>query len=129
VPQDRFAIGGRYTVRGFDGEASLIAERGWLLRHELSTRLGSSTQQWFVGLDHGAVGGPSASHLAGRHLTGAVTGVRGALGPVQFEVFAGAPLWKPAGMSSASLSTGVRLSVALGASPGGAPQAPATTSP
>ncbi|MEY2891441.1 MAG: Hemolysin transporter protein ShlB precursor [Pseudomonadota bacterium] len=129
VPQDRFAIGGRYTVRGFDGEATLSAERGWLLRNEWSTQLGSSAQQWFVGLDHGAVGGPSAGSLAGRHLTGAVTGVRGALGPVQFEVFAGAPLWKPAGMSSAGLSTGVRFSVALGASPGGVAQAPAATAP
>jgi hemolysin activation/secretion protein len=27
VPQDRFAIGGRYTVRGFDGEVSLSGER------------------------------------------------------------------------------------------------------
>lgn len=28
TPQDRFAIGGRYTVRGFDGETSLMGERG-----------------------------------------------------------------------------------------------------
>ncbi|MDP2027315.1 POTRA domain-containing protein [Sulfuriferula sp.] len=29
VPQDRFGIGGRYSVRGFDGETLLSAERGW----------------------------------------------------------------------------------------------------
>ena len=28
VPQDRFSIGGRYTVRGFDSESVLMAERG-----------------------------------------------------------------------------------------------------
>ena len=28
--QDQFSIGGRYTVRGFDGESSLMGERGWL---------------------------------------------------------------------------------------------------
>lgn len=35
TPQDRFAIGGRYTVRGFDGETSLMGERGWLLRNDI----------------------------------------------------------------------------------------------
>jgi hemolysin activation/secretion protein len=34
--QDQFAIGGRYTVRGFDGDLSLQGERGWLLRNELA---------------------------------------------------------------------------------------------
>ncbi len=51
TPQDRFAIGGRYTVRGFDGESSLSAERGWLLRNELSAALGSSGQEAYIGLD------------------------------------------------------------------------------
>ncbi|HEY1140017.1 MAG TPA: ShlB/FhaC/HecB family hemolysin secretion/activation protein, partial [Lysobacter sp.] len=31
VPQDRFAIGGRFTVRGFDGDVSLTGDRGWLV--------------------------------------------------------------------------------------------------
>ncbi|WP_301102652.1 ShlB/FhaC/HecB family hemolysin secretion/activation protein [Propionivibrio sp.] len=26
MPQDRFSIGGRYTVRGFDGESVLMAD-------------------------------------------------------------------------------------------------------
>ena len=41
--QDRFAIGGRYTVRGYDGEASLSAERGWLLRNDLSWAVGDAS--------------------------------------------------------------------------------------
>ncbi|MCW5653862.1 ShlB/FhaC/HecB family hemolysin secretion/activation protein [Hydrogenophaga sp.] len=40
TPQDRFAIGGRYSVRGFDGETSLTGDSGWLVRNELSTALG-----------------------------------------------------------------------------------------
>lgn len=31
TPQDRFALGNRYTVRGFDGESLLTGDRGWLL--------------------------------------------------------------------------------------------------
>ena len=33
---DRIAIGGRYTVRGFDGEVTLSAERGWYWRNDLA---------------------------------------------------------------------------------------------
>src|SRR5690606_6862108 len=51
VPQDRFAIGGRYSVRGFDGEVSLTGERGWLLRNEMGLVLGGG-QMAYVGLDH-----------------------------------------------------------------------------
>ena len=36
-PQERFAIGGRHTVRGFDGESSLSAESGWSWRNGVST--------------------------------------------------------------------------------------------
>ena len=36
--QDQFAIGGRWTVRGFDGERTLNADCGWLVRNDLSGR-------------------------------------------------------------------------------------------
>src|SRR5690606_10198759 len=39
VPADYFAIGNRYTVRGFDGQMTLAAEDGWSLRNELSLNL------------------------------------------------------------------------------------------
>ncbi|WP_332835537.1 ShlB/FhaC/HecB family hemolysin secretion/activation protein [Herbaspirillum huttiense] len=50
-PQDQFSIGGRYTVRGFDGELTLQAERGWFLRNELALGLGESGQEVFAGID------------------------------------------------------------------------------
>ena len=34
--QDRMCIGGRFTVRGFDGEQALCANRGQILRNELA---------------------------------------------------------------------------------------------
>ncbi len=108
-PQERFAIGGRYSVRGFDGESSLSAERGWSLRNELSTPLGGSGQSVFVGLDHGEVGGPSADFLIGKRLTGAVLGLRGGMGPLQYEVFAGWPLRKPEGFRTAHTTVGFWL--------------------
>ncbi len=113
TPQDRFAIGGRYTVRGFDGESSLSAERGWLLRNELSTALGATGQEVYIGLDHGEVGGPSSEFLVGKHLTGAVVGVRGSFKKLQYDFFIGAPVKKPEFFRTASSTLGVSLSASF----------------
>jgi len=113
TPQDRFAIGGRYTVRGFDGESSLSAERGWLLRNELSTQLGATGQEVYIGLDHGEVGGPSSELLVGKHLTGAVIGVRGSFKKLQYDIFIGAPVKKPEFFRTASSTLGVSLSASF----------------
>lgn len=106
VPQDRFAIGGRHTVRGFDGENVLSADRGWLLRNELGWALGDSGQELYVGLDHGRVGGPSADLLVGRKLTGAVLGLRGGYNDFSYDVFAGRPVSRPDGFKTARTTAG-----------------------
>jgi hemolysin activation/secretion protein len=115
TPQDRFAIGGRYTVRGFDGESSLAGDSGWLLRNELAAVLGdsmgSSTQELYAGLDHGEVGGPSAALLAGRRLTGIVFGLRGGVGKLQYDFFVGAPLAKPQRLQTAPVTGGFNLNL------------------
>lgn len=109
TPLDRFAIGGRYTVRGFDGESSLSAERGWLVRNEISTAI-NDTHQFFAALDHGQVGGPSAQQLLGRRLTGMALGVRGGQARLRYEAFAGWPLSKPDGFRTADTTFGMSAS-------------------
>jgi hemolysin activation/secretion protein len=108
-PQDRFAIGGRYTVRGFDGESALMAERGWLLRNDLGLALGNSGQELYAGLDHGEVSGPSAEFLPGTRLTGAVLGLRGSYKALSYDVFIGRPLEKPEGFVTAKATAGISL--------------------
>lgn len=95
TPLDQFAIGGRYTVRGFDGERQLAAERGWFWRNDLGLALGATGQELYAGVDYGQVGGPSAANLVGTHLAGAVVGVRGHFSGAQYDLFAGTPLWQP----------------------------------
>lgn len=109
APQERFAIGGRHTVRGFDGESSLSADSGWFWRNELATALGDSGASAFVALDHGQVRGPSAQRLVGTRLTGAVVGLRGTAGGLQGELFAGWPLHKLAGFRTANATLGFWL--------------------
>lgn len=109
VPQDRFAIGGRYTVRGYDGDSSLSAERGWLLRNEVGMPLGTSGQQAYAGLDHGEVAGAAAAWLIARKLTGAVLGLRGQWLGVQYDAFVGWPVHKPDLFRTASHTAGFSL--------------------
>ncbi|AOA70679.1 outer membrane hemolysin activator protein [Stenotrophomonas rhizophila] len=112
VPQDRFSIGGRYTVRGFDGEVSLTGERGWLLRNELAFALGGAVES-YVAIDHGQVSGPSTGWLLGDRLTGMALGLRGGTRHVQWEGFVGSPLDKPAGFQTAYTTFGMNLGVSF----------------
>jgi len=110
VPQDRFSIGGRYTVRGFDGESTLSAERGWLIRNDLGIALTPIGQELYLGLDHGAVRGPSSDLLLGKNLTGFVIGLRGGYQGFSYDVFAGQPINKPDGFRTAATTAGFYLS-------------------
>lgn len=109
TPQDRFAIGGRYTVRGFDGESSLVAERGWLLRNDLGLALPAMGAQIYLGVDYGQVSGPSARWLQGTRLAGAALGLRGSLGKISYEFFVARPVSKPQHFNTASTTAGFSL--------------------
>lgn len=110
TPLDRFSIGGRYTVRGFDNAASLVAESGVVWRNELnwspSWALGQSP---YLGWDMGRVSGPSTANLPGTTLVGAVLGVRGLLGGFQYDCFWGKPISKPAELKASSSTWGFML--------------------
>ncbi|MFJ9452211.1 ShlB/FhaC/HecB family hemolysin secretion/activation protein [Herbaspirillum sp. NPDC101397] len=107
--QERFSIGGRYTVRGFDGEMTLLSERGWFVRNDVGVALGSSGQEAYLGADYGEVAGPSAALLVGTRLAGAVIGLRGNIKNVSYDVFAGAPISKPQGLQTSRLTAGFTL--------------------
>jgi len=107
--QDQFAIGGRYTVRGFDGDMNLQAERGWLLRNELSWGMGEGGQEVYAGVDTGAVAGPLTQSLSGRRLSGAVLGWRGNVDKLGMELFIAAPLIRPQGFPTGTLTGGFSL--------------------
>lgn len=110
VPQDRFAIGGRYTVRGFDGESLLSADRGWLMRNDLGWQPGGFGQELYLGVDTGEVSGPSRALLVGSRLSGAVMGLRGHYQALAYDVFAGKPLHQPEHFETDAHTAGFNLS-------------------
>lgn len=113
TPQDRFSIGGRYSVRGFDGEGSLSGDNGWLLRQDLGWVLGNSGHELYVGIDAGGVSGQSTETLVGKTLSGGVIGLRGNYRKLQYDIFVGAPLYQPAGFKTAETIAGFSLNLAF----------------
>ncbi|MDP1541275.1 MAG: ShlB/FhaC/HecB family hemolysin secretion/activation protein [Moraxellaceae bacterium] len=112
TPQDRFSIGNRYTVRGFDGEQSLAGESGMTLRQEVAAALPWPKQQVYLAADYGRVSGRATerSHpLVGHKLAGTALGYRGAVSAVQYDVFIATPIYHPTGFKASSLTSGMSL--------------------
>jgi hemolysin activation/secretion protein len=107
---EHFSIGGRYTVRGFDGEQTLAAENGFFLRNELGIPLTKLNMEPYLGIDYGRVWGPSSEYLLGNDLAGIVLGLRGTLASsFQYDLFIGAPLYKPEGFQTAKTALGFNV--------------------
>lgn len=114
VPNERFIIGGRYSVRGFDGERSLSGDHGALLRQELSAYLGDKPHAIYAGIDAGYVKLDNDSQddlLLGDHLIGGVVGVKGYVTPLRtsYDLFAGYPIKQPDNFSDKDWVTGFSL--------------------
>jgi len=113
TPPDRFSIGGRYTVRGFDGQNTLSAERGWVVRNDLSWTVPHLAGELYLGVDYGEVGGPSSDLLLGHHLAGAVIGWRGQIRQLSFDLFTGQPLSRPSGFDTNRYTAGFSLNASF----------------
>lgn len=115
TPQDQFSIGGRYSVRGFDGESVLSGDSGALLRNEVSTHIGQSPYSLYMGVDWGRVSARSSQIQVGKELAGAVVGLRSQweIGNVQSNIdfFLGQPLHKPKRFQTASQDYGFSFNI------------------
>ncbi|WP_184623074.1 ShlB/FhaC/HecB family hemolysin secretion/activation protein [Xanthomonas sp. 3058] len=109
APQDRFAIGGRFTVRGFDGELTLSGDRGWSLRNDIGLAVGGGLEA-YLGADYGHIGGQSTRFQAGDHLAGMSLGVRGGWQHFSLDTFVGSALEKPANFPTDYTTFGFSLS-------------------
>ncbi|TDY26117.1 hemolysin activation/secretion protein [Paraburkholderia sp. BL6665CI2N2] len=110
---DDLTIGSRYTVRGFDGETMLAAEKGFYWRNELQWPVFQTGQTLYAGIDYGRVFGPNTAFLAGTQLAGAVIGIRGGvpakIAGLSYDLFAGTPIYKPSGFPTARATVGFQM--------------------
>lgn len=108
--QDKFSIGGRYTVRGFDGELSLSGEKGWLWRNELGWDIANKGHELYLGIDRGKVHSSQEELQIGDSLMGGVIGLRGKLWGINYDYFVGVPIKKPEGFRTSHVTTGFNVS-------------------
>ena len=110
IQQDKFSIGGRYTVRGFDGELSLSGEKGWLWRNELGWDIANKGHELYLGIDQGKVHSSQDELQIGSSLIGGVIGLRGKLWGINYDYFVGKPIKKPEGFRTSNVTTGFNVS-------------------
>jgi hemolysin activation/secretion protein len=104
---DQISIGGRSSVRGFDGDSVLLAENGLVLRNEVSTplkTLNSVETAAYLAVDYGRVWGPSDFALVGKRLIGLALGLKGRWRATNFNAALSTPLSLPEGFSSSRLN-------------------------
>ena len=100
-------IGGRYSVRGFDGNRSLAAQSGWTWRNEFATGLFAGSET-YVALDAGQVSGDPAS-ARGRTLIGSAYGIRGGYRGLGYDVSVGVSLLRPDTIQTGTPSLNVQM--------------------
>lgn len=111
---DHMSIGGRYSVRGFNGENTLAAENGYLLRNELAFQFAKLRHEMYIGLDYGRVWGKSDSFNIGNYLIGAFFGIRGNITKlINYDVFIGTPLKKPKGFKAGKTACGFNVNMSI----------------
>lgn len=113
IPQDRFSIGGRYTVRGFDGELTLSGERGWNWRNELSWNIHNKGHSLYATLDAARVSGWATKQQLGKALVGGSIGLKGNWGNLSYDLFVGKPLYKPQGFKTSKAVAGFQLNLSF----------------
>ena len=106
------SIGGRYTVRGFDGEYTLTGESGWYWQNEIAAYFQELDASLYIGLDLGMIYGPSVETQFGHSLMGAVLGVRGVVAKdFTYDLFIAAPIRRPPGFPADRMTTGFRAAL------------------
>lgn len=110
--RDMISLGNRYTVQGLDGENTLMAESGWYMRNEVASYIPKWKSSVYANIDFGAVYGPSTEVLTGKFIAGTSLGMRGQFkSGLFYDVFVGAPLYKPSGYKTDSVTAGFQAGV------------------
>lgn len=115
ITQDQVSIGGRYTVRGFDGELTLMGEQGWYWNNNLNWQYLPS-HQVYAGIDVGHITGRTSEMQLGKTLAGTVLGFKGQIkagGNWYYDVFMGKSIYKPQHFRTDKTTFGFNLNYSL----------------
>ncbi|WP_267525203.1 ShlB/FhaC/HecB family hemolysin secretion/activation protein [Campylobacter sp. MG1] len=97
--QDKISIGGVYSVRGFDGEMSLIGQKGFYIKNTLSYNY-HKNNYFYLAFDGGIVYDSNSNYNGKNKLLGAGLGFKGNIssnyyGGLSYDFLIAKPLKKP----------------------------------
>ena len=110
--QDKFSIGWYHSVRGFDGESSLVGNHGVSVRNTLSYNYYKSNSI-YAGLDAGMVRAASSGIKDKNTLAGYAIGLRGSIkayNNLSYDISVSKPLYKPKSFESKSTNVNFIIS-------------------
>ena len=110
--QDKFSIGGYYSVRGFDGESSLVGNHGVSVRNTLSYNYYKSNSV-YAGLDAGMVRAASSGIKDTNTLVGYAICLRGSIkayNNLSYDISVSKPLYKPKSFETKSTNVNFIIS-------------------
>lgn len=102
-PTEYLQIGGRYTVRGFDGNTTVAGPGGWTWRNEIATAAFWGSQV-YTAFDAGQVSPIGSQQPGGRTLIGSAIGLRGNASTFGYDLALGMPLKTPVYLHGRTLS-------------------------
>ena len=110
--QDKFSIGGYYSVRGFDGESSLVGNHVVIMRNTLSYSY-YKNNSIYAGVDTGMVRATSSGIKDENTLAGYAFGLKGhikAYNRLNYDISISKPLYKPKSFETKSTNINFILS-------------------
>ena len=109
VSQETFNIGGRYSIRGYRPEQSIVGSNGHYLQQTVHWLNPISNFSLYAGLDQGLVTGEGTQYYSDRYLLGSVVGLRTQFKHINGEFLVGRGLVAPQHIQK-DLITGFNLS-------------------
>ncbi len=95
VSQETFNIGGRYSIRGYRPEQSIVGSNGHYVQQTVHWLNPIPNFSFYAGLDQGLVTGEGTQYYSDRYLLGSVVGLRTQFKHINGEFFVGRGLVAP----------------------------------
>lgn len=113
--QDQYSLGNRWNVRGFENTAGIYGNKGFYVQNTLNVITGIKNIEWYLGADYGQILGdiyPEGVY-ANKKLLGGVTGFKGQLSFISYDVSLSTPVIYPHALDVDKLNVNFTLSAQL----------------
>lgn len=94
--QDKFSLGNRWSVRGFENSDGIDGNKGGYIQNTLNVMTGLDNAIAYIGADYGQIsGGGSSQNVGGNNIMGSVVGLKGGVKALEYDISLSAPLIYP----------------------------------